>query len=120
MTIQKLNSNPAFSGKLSSQTVKKFSEALGEEGAKTAKKFRAGKNKQDKISVIYDSYPQNDIYRGKYLVTDTYMEVVNPSAKKPPLRVLLANGKLPFTEHMLELIESKMKLVDKIKNKVKK
>lgn len=119
MSIQKINSQPAFSGKLSANTVKKFAEALGDNGLKTAGKFRAGKNKHDNIDVIYHLYPEIDIYKGKIPMTDTYMEVSNSHSKKPPVRLLLAKGKMPFGQDMLDLIRVKMKIVDKLKNKTK-
>ena len=47
------------------------------------------------------------------------MEVSNSHSKKPPVRLLLAKGKMPFGQDMLDLIRVKMKIVDKLKNKTK-
>lgn len=119
MAIQKINAQPSFSGKLSANTIKKFAEELGSEGYDAAKSFRAGKNKHDSINIIYDIYPAMDVYRGQIAMTDTYMEVSNVKSKKPPIRFLLSKGKMPIGQEMLDLISSKMKFLDKMKNKSK-
>lgn len=119
MVIQKVNSNPSFSGMLSAGTIKGFAEALGDDGVAMAKKFRAGKNKHDKINVIYDNYPLYDQYRGKVMQTDTYIQVANTFGKKPPIRVKLAKGKLPYGQEMLDVIAEKMNFVDLLKGKLK-
>lgn len=113
-------SQPSFSGSFSQRTIKMAYDALGEEGAKAAKKFRAGRNKYEKISVIYDRKPAQTLYHGQVIHTDTYMEVSNPRSKKPPIRVILAEGKLPFGQEMLDVISKKMEFLDNLrKPKVK-
>ena len=114
MLVQNVNSTNSFSGKFSKKTLKMAYDELGNEGYKIAKKFRAGKNKHDKITVVYDTTPRRSVYHGEILQTDTYIEVTNHTRKKPPLRVFLANGKLQFNTDLLELITKKMAFVDKL------
>lgn len=108
-------SQPSFSGSFSQKTIKMAYDAMGDEGAKIAKKFRAGSNKYEKISVIYDQKPAQTLYHGQVLHTDTYMEVLNPRSKKPPIRVILAEGKLPFGKEMMKAIAEKMEFLDNLR-----
>lgn len=110
-------SQPSFSGSFSQKTLKMAYDAMGEEGAKAAKKFRAGKNKYEKISVIYDQKPAPNIYHGQVIHTDTFMEVSNPRSKKPPIRVILAEGKLPFGQEMMDVIAKKMEFLDNLRTR---
>ncbi len=115
MQINKLNTGLYFNGMLSPKTIKLASDTMGDEGAKLAKNFRAGKNKFDKISILYDEKPKRTMYHGQVLDTDTYMEVRNLRSKKPPVRAFLTKGKLAFGEQMLDLIANKMKLIDNLR-----
>ena len=114
MLVQNIDSRNSFSGKLSEKTLKMAYDVLGNDGYKNAKKFRAGKNKHDKITLIYDTIPRRTMYHGEVSQTDTYIEIANHTRKKPPLRVFLASGKLPFNNDLLELISKKMTIIDKL------
>ena len=114
--LSAINSNTSFNGTLSEKAIKMAENTLGQEGYKLAKKFRAGKNKFDKISIKYETTPATLSYGKQYLKTDTYMEVANSKSKQPPFMVCIAKDvKLPFGQKMLDLITEKMAFIDKLR-----
>lgn len=115
MKLDSINTQTSFKGSLSAKALNMAYEAMGNEGYKAAKNFRAGSNKYEKISVIYDSKPVSTLYRGQVMHTDTYMEVANPRSKKLPVRVLLAEGKMPFGKELLDMIAKKMEFLDNLR-----
>jgi len=113
MLTSNLNSQTAFSGRLSAETLQMAYDTLGASGYESAKKFRAGKNRLQQITVKYISEPVRDQYGRQIAKTDTFMEVKNPNSKKAPVRMLLSEGKLLFGENMLNKIKQKMMLLDR-------
>ena len=115
MTVQKVNSQPAFCGRFSAKTLQMAKATMNAKDFATLKKFRAGKNSAEKISVKYIAEPELDRYDRGFLKTSTYMEVSKPRSKKPPVRMFLGDGKMPFDEKMLSVIKEKMAILDRIR-----